>query len=65
MAELLHSDHCQFPEKFHPGKSLNFSKRTFRKKNEERSIRVEWYGMYPWLHYNIETDSVNTGTEWW
>ena len=47
----------KLPEKFHPGKSFNFRKRTFDKKNEERSFRAEWCEKYPWLHYNIESDS--------
>ena len=48
---------CKLPEKFHPGNSFNFHKRTFGKKNEERSFRAEWCEKYPWLHYNIESDS--------
>ena len=47
----------ELPEKFHPSKSFKFPKRTFGKKNEERSFRAEWCEKYPWLHYNIESDS--------
>ena len=57
MAASSRSDDCELPEKFHPGKSFNFPKRMFGKKNEERSFRVEWCEKYPWLHYNIKNDS--------
>ena len=58
MASSSHSAAVRkLPEKFHPGKSFNFRKRTFGKKNEERSFRAEWCEKYPWLHYNIESDS--------
>ena len=60
MASSSHSTstlHSELPEKFHPGKSLNFPNLTFGKKNEERSYRAEWCEKYPWLHYNIERES--------
>ena len=46
------------PTKFHPQKSFLFPKRRFGKK-DERSFKAEWCedGKYPWLHYNIASDS--------
>ena len=47
----------ELPEKFHPGKLFKLLKCAFGKKNEERSLRAEWCEHYPWLHYNIKSDS--------
>ena len=52
------ADCRELPEKFHPSKSFKFCKRTFGKKNEERSFRAEWCEKYPWLHYDIANDAV-------
>jgi len=46
------------PVKFHPPRSFKFPKRKFGMK-AERSFREEWCsdGNYPWLHYNVSSDS--------
>ena len=45
------------PEKpYHPTKDFTFPKTKFAGQN--RSCQHTWFGTYPWLHYNIEKDSV-------
>ena len=43
------------PELFHPGKSFRFPKRKFGA--TERSFRRQWCDSFPWLHYDVASDS--------
>ena len=38
-------------------KCLNFPKRQFGTKGEERIFRAEWCDTFSWLHYDVKTDA--------